>query len=34
MTTLVYHFAWFDLAILGVIAALVMASLYGDGKAR
>ena len=34
MTTLMYHFAWFDLAILGVIAALVMASLYGDGKAR
>ncbi|MBB3975259.1 cytochrome oxidase assembly protein ShyY1 [Rhizobium azooxidifex] len=34
MTTLVYHFAWFDLAILSVIAALILASLYGEGRAR
>lgn len=33
MATLLYHFAWFDLAILGAIVALVLASLYGEGRA-
>lgn len=33
MTTFFYHFAWFDVAILAAIVALVVASLFGDRKA-
>ncbi len=33
MATFMYHFAWFDLLILGAIAMLVLLSLWGERKA-
>ncbi|SOC40137.1 hypothetical protein SAMN05892877_10721 [Rhizobium subbaraonis] len=33
MATFVYHFAWFDAFILGAIATLILASLWGQTKA-
>lgn len=33
MATFMYHFAWFDLLILGAIATLVLLSLWGERKA-
>jgi hypothetical protein len=33
MATFIYHFAWFDVLILGAIAALILASLWGERKA-